>query len=39
MRSGVIRATVGLKLPLARAGEAHTALESRATSGAIVLVP
>jgi NADPH:quinone reductase len=39
MRSGVLRATVGLKLPLARAGEAHIALESRATSGAIVLVP
>jgi len=39
MRSGLLRATVGLKLPLARAGEAHTALESRATSGAIVLVP
>jgi len=39
MRSGPLRATVGLKLPLARAGEAHTALESRATSGAIVLVP
>lgn len=39
MRSGVLRAAIGLKLPLARAGEAHIALESRATSGAIVLVP
>jgi NADPH2:quinone reductase len=39
MRAGVLRATVGLKLPLARAGEAHIALESRTTSGAIVLVP
>ena len=39
MQAGVIRATIGLRLPLARAGEAHTALESRATSGAIVLVP
>jgi NADPH2:quinone reductase len=39
MRCGVLRATVGLKLPLLRAGEAHIALESRATSGAIVLVP
>ncbi len=36
---GVIRATVGLRLPLDRAGEAHVALESRATSGAVVLVP
>ena len=39
MRAGVLRATIGLRLPLARAGEAHTALEARATSGAIVLVP
>jgi len=39
MGSGVLRAAIGLKLPLARAGEAHIALESRATSGAIVLVP
>ena len=38
-KAGVIRATIGLRLPLARAGEAHTALESRATSGAIVLAP
>jgi len=39
MRSGVLRAAISLKLPLARAGEAHIALESRATSGAIVLAP
>ncbi|TLZ05789.1 MAG: quinone oxidoreductase [Gammaproteobacteria bacterium] len=39
IEAGVIRATIGLRLPLPRAGEAHTALESRATSGAIVLVP
>src|SRR5437660_1189038 len=39
IEAGVIRATIGLRLPLSRAGQAHTALESRATSGAIVLVP
>jgi NADPH2:quinone reductase len=39
IEGGVIRATIGLRLPLERAGDAHTALESRATSGAIVLVP
>ena len=39
IEAGVICATIGLRLPLPRAGEAHTALESRATSGAIVLVP
>ncbi len=39
VRAGALRAKVGLKLPLARAGDAHVALESRATSGAIVLVP
>ena len=37
--AGVIRPRVGLSLPLQRAGEAHTALESRATSGSIVLLP
>src|SRR5207244_2215076 len=39
IEAGVVRATIGLRLPLPRAGEAHTALESRATSGALVLVP
>jgi len=39
MESGVLPASIGLTLPLSRAGEAHTALESRATSGAIVLTP
>lgn len=39
IRSGVLRANVGLSLPLQRAGEAHTALESRATSGSIILLP
>jgi NADPH2:quinone reductase len=36
---GVIRAQIGLRVPLAKAQEAHIALESRATSGAIILVP
>lgn len=39
IRAGVIRANVGLSLPLQRAGQAHAALESRATSGSIVLLP
>ena len=39
IRSGVLRANVGLTLPLQRAGAAHTALESRATSGSIILLP
>jgi len=38
VREGVIAASVGLRLPLMQAGEAHAALESRATSGAIVLL-
>jgi NADPH:quinone reductase len=36
---GVLSARIGLTLPLARAAEAHVALESRRTSGAIVLQP
>ena len=36
---GVIREQIGLRLPLSRAADAHIALESRATSGAIVLLP
>jgi NADPH2:quinone reductase len=36
---GVIRASIGMRLPLERAGDAHVALESRATSGAVVLLP
>jgi NADPH:quinone reductase len=39
MRAGIIRPRIALRLPLARAAEAHTRLESRATSGQIVLVP
>ena len=36
---GVLVAEIGLQLPLARAAEAHAALEARATTGAVVLVP
>ncbi|MCS6799441.1 MAG: quinone oxidoreductase [Myxococcota bacterium] len=36
---GVLRPVVGMRLPLQQAAEAHRALESRATTGAIVLVP
>jgi NADPH2:quinone reductase len=39
MEKGVIRPQIGLRLPLSRAAEAHERLESRATSGQIVLVP
>jgi NADPH:quinone reductase len=39
VRLGIIRARIGLRLPLARAAEAHAKIESRATSGQIVLVP
>src|SRR5207302_4885218 len=39
IEAGVVRATVGLRLPLARAGEAHPAPEARAASRALVLVP
>ena len=39
MDQGIIRPQVGLRLPLARAAEAHVRLESRATSGQTVLVP
>lgn len=39
MRAGIIRPQIGLRLPLARAAEAHSRIESRATSGQTVLVP
>lgn len=39
LEEGVLSARVGLTLPLARAAEAHVALESRRTTGAIVLLP
>jgi NADPH2:quinone reductase len=39
LAEGVLIARVGLALPLARAAEAHAALEARRTSGATVLLP
>ncbi|HUN72852.1 MAG TPA: quinone oxidoreductase [Steroidobacteraceae bacterium] len=39
MVRGVIQPCIGLRLPLSRAAEAHTRLESRATAGQILLVP
>ncbi len=36
---GVIQAQIGLRVPLAKAADAHIALESRATSGAVILLP
>ncbi len=39
MAKGVIRPEIGLRLPLSRAAEAHTRLESRSTMGQIVLLP
>jgi NADPH2:quinone reductase len=37
--SGKVKATVGLRLPLQDAGEAHRQLEAGVTSGSLVLVP
>jgi NADPH:quinone reductase len=37
--AGIIRAEVGLRLPLAQAAEAHRALEARATTGSVILRP
>jgi NADPH2:quinone reductase len=39
LEKGVIRVQIGMRVPLAKAAEAHTALESRATTGAIILLP
>ena len=36
--AGVIRPQIGLRVSLAKAGEAHIALESRSTTGAVVLL-
>jgi len=39
VQAGRLEVRIGLKLPLAEAAEAHTALESRATTGKILLIP
>jgi len=39
LQAGVIRAQIGLRLPLRQAADAHIALESRRTSGAVILLP
>jgi NADPH:quinone reductase-like Zn-dependent oxidoreductase len=38
LRTGVLRVSTGLRLPLHEAAEAHRALEGRRTSGSIVLI-
>ena len=37
VQAGVLTPRIGLKVPLSRASEAHKALESRATTGAVIL--
>jgi NADPH2:quinone reductase len=39
IEKGIIRPQIGLRLPLSQAADAHTRMESRTTSGQIVLVP
>ena len=39
IRNGTLRVTIDRRLPLRHAAEAHRALESRSTAGAIVLLP
>jgi NADPH:quinone reductase-like Zn-dependent oxidoreductase len=39
VRRGALRVTINQRFPLAQAAEAHRALESRATTGATLLVP
>ncbi|MDB5838344.1 MAG: hypothetical protein JWQ23_296 [Herminiimonas sp.] len=39
LRKGVIRPLVGARYPLGSAAEAHRALESRATTGSLILIP
>jgi NADPH:quinone reductase len=39
LRSGAVRVRVGQRFPLADAADAHRALEARATTGSVVLVP
>ena len=39
IRMGILRANIGLMLPLRQAADAHRALETRRTSGSIILIP
>jgi NADPH2:quinone reductase len=39
LAAGILKPHTALSLPLAKAGEAHRALESRALSGAVTLIP
>jgi NADPH:quinone reductase-like Zn-dependent oxidoreductase len=39
LRSGILRAQIGMRLPLREAAEAHRALEGRRTTGSIILIP
>ncbi len=39
VRRGVLRVPIHQRWPLAQAAEAHRALESRATTGATILIP
>jgi NADPH2:quinone reductase len=39
IRSGQLRVTIGAEYPLGQAGEAHHALESRMTTGKVLLRP
>jgi NADPH2:quinone reductase len=39
IESGALNITIGSRYPLAEAAQAHTALESRATTGKVLLIP
>lgn len=39
LRSGILNVTVSQRFPLSRAADAHRALESRATTGSLLLIP
>jgi NADPH:quinone reductase len=39
LAAGTIKVEVGLRVPLEHAADAHTALESRATTGSVILTP
>jgi NADPH2:quinone reductase len=39
MARGIVKASIGARFPLARAADAHRFAESRAGTGAIVMLP